>query len=63
MNHIIPMRNERSTPSLYMPAWFSPITVPNQPKNMNTTSAKPEQQSTQAPASTPLSHVDAPEHQ
>ena len=31
MNHIIPMRNDLSTPALYMPAWFSLITVPNQP--------------------------------
>jgi len=34
MNHIIPMRKERSTWSLKMPCWFSPITVENQPKNI-----------------------------
>ena len=41
MNHIIPMRNERSTSRPYTPCWFSPMTVPNQPMNMYTTSAKP----------------------
>ena len=33
MNHIIPMRNERSTAMLYMPFWFSPMTVWNQKMN------------------------------
>ena len=41
MNHIIPMRNERSTSMLNMPRWLSPITVLNQPANIATSSSAP----------------------
>jgi hypothetical protein len=41
MNHIMPMRKERSTAALYMPPSFSPITVPNQNTNISTNSTKP----------------------
>ncbi len=41
MNHIIPMRNERSTCMLKVPCSLSPITVENQPKNMIASSTAP----------------------
>ena len=41
MNHIMPMRNERSTAMLYMPCSFSPMTVPNQKMNSRTSIKKP----------------------
>ena len=41
MNHIIPKRNERSTAMLYMPFWFSPMTVWNQKINNNASMVKP----------------------
>ena len=41
MNHIIPMRNERSTAMLYMPCWFSPMTVWNQKMNSSASIKKP----------------------
>jgi Holliday junction resolvase RusA-like endonuclease len=41
MNHIMPMRNERSTAMLYMPCSFSPMTVPNQNTNMEMRSRNP----------------------
>ena len=59
MNHIIPMRNERSTASLYSRLSLSRMTVPNQPTNMNTSSARPAVM-THGPASTWLSHNAPP---
>ena len=59
MNHIIPMRNERSTCSLYRPAWFSRITAPNQRKNSVNRSSRPSP-STQEPADAPFSVAAAP---
>ena len=37
----MPMRNERSTARLYMPCWFSPMTVPNQQMNRMASSKNP----------------------
>ena len=41
MNHIIPMRNDRSTAMLYMPFWFSPMTVWNHKMNSIASIKKP----------------------
>jgi len=41
MNHIIPIRNERSTWWLYAPLRLSPITSWNQPKNIVASSSAP----------------------
>ncbi len=41
MNHIIPMRKERSTARLYIPFSFSPMTVWNQKMNSSTSITKP----------------------
>lgn len=41
MNHIMPMRNDLSTWSLNRPAWFSLMTVENQPKNSTASSSAP----------------------
>jgi hypothetical protein len=51
MNHIMPMRNERSTASLYSRLSLSRITVPNQPMNMKASSARPSA-TTHGPACT-----------
>src|SRR6185312_476439 len=59
MNHIMPMRNERSTASLYSRPSLSRITTPNQPMNMNTSSARPSV-TIHGPAWTWLSHIAAP---
>src|SRR5271169_5621724 len=41
MNHIIPIRNDRSTAMLYRPCWFSPMTVWNQKINSSASMVKP----------------------
>ena len=59
MNHIMPMRNERSTASLYSRPSLSRMTVPNQPTNMNVSSARPSV-TNHGPALTWLSHIAPP---
>src|SRR5687768_15211763 len=59
MNHIMPMRNERSTASLYKRPSLSLITVPNQPANMNNRMPKPTV-ITHGPAFEWLSHIAPP---
>ncbi len=41
MNHIIPMRNDRSTARLYIPFWFSAMTVWNHKMNSSASITKP----------------------
>ncbi len=50
MNHIIPMRNERSTAMLYMPCWFSPMTVWNHKMNSSASIKKPGSRTTPGPS-------------
>src|SRR5690606_22101689 len=59
MNHIIPMRNERSTAALYRRDSLSRITAPNQPMNMVASSVSPSR-NTQRPPLALFSHMQAP---
>ena len=59
MNHIIPMRNDRSTAMLYMPCWFSPMTVWNHKMNNIASIKKPGSRNHAGPQS--LSVMTAPD--